>query len=78
MVETSQEDIFIRSHTEKRRVYVQITACKYSQFVRGGDRRVSRPQGPAFDIGAFELEQQARFSFSSILQPVAAVSCMIR
>jgi hypothetical protein len=33
-------------------------------------RGVSRPQGSAFDIGAFELEQQALFNFSGFFQPV--------
>jgi hypothetical protein len=33
-------------------------------------RGISRPQGPAFDIGAFELEQQALFNFSGFFQPV--------
>ena len=33
-------------------------------------RGVTRPQGAAFDIGAFELEQQALFNFSGFFQPV--------
>ena len=33
-------------------------------------RGVTRPQGSAFDIGAFELEQQALFNFSGFFQPV--------
>lgn len=33
-------------------------------------RGVARPQGPAFDIGAFELEQAAVFPFSGFFQPV--------
>lgn len=31
---------------------------------------MSRPQGSAFDVGAFELEQKALFNFSGFLQPV--------